>query len=113
MLSGRRNTDRNFPGSHCRIYIFFTLGHFLAGFFLGLAGLGFLEPVGRGWGEQDQDHDNGAQDSDQDDAQIADMGAENLAFCFGLAAGWSLHQRILSRGGAESEDPVRLTPRKA
>jgi hypothetical protein len=82
LMPGRSNADADLAGRHGRIYFFLPQGLFLVGLFLCLPRLGFLQPVGGGGRKQDQDQGNGTEERDQHDAQIADMGAENLLFLF-------------------------------
>jgi hypothetical protein len=96
-MPGRSDADADFARRHSSIYLFLPFDLFLVSLFPGLPGLGFFQPFELRWGKQDQEHDDGAEEGDQYQAQITDMGAENLSFLFGFVAGRGLHQGVLSR----------------
>ena len=95
-MPGRSDTDADFARRHGRIDLFLPFDLFLLGFFSGLPRQALLRLVGGRGREKDQDHDNGAEEGDQYQAQITDMGAENVSFLFGFLAGRGLHQGVLS-----------------
>ena len=93
----RGDADIDFASGHGRVDLALTLGIFLENPLFFLPGLGFLQPVGGRRRKKDQDYGDGAEEGDQHQAQITDMGAENMTFLLSFVAGRGLHRGVLSR----------------
>ena len=123
MLARGQDSHGNFAGRHGRIYFFLPFDLFLLDLFPSLALLRLVQPVGGGGREQDQENSYGAEKSDQHQAQITDVHAENGALIFGslIMGRRRLHGRVLARHSGKTKAPPRegrakhqwLTSRKA
>jgi hypothetical protein len=96
-MPGRSDADADFASRHGGIYLFLAFDLFLVSLFSGLPGLGLFQPFELRGREKDQENDDGAEEGNQHQTQIADMRAENLSFLFGFVARRGLHQGVLSR----------------